>query len=172
MDMPQSVRLGLSGMRSLDTRIHDLMRFIKDGQTIPCPSDVPVRDLPLNCKEYAEDPGILFDKLNDWGHEVIVIPHGTSWGTYTPDESDWKDQLNDDFHDPNLQNLVEIYSGHGNTEEYRSWRSVIFDNDGNVSCPDPTKSFTPGCWQAGQIIKERCEAVSYTHLTLPTICSV
>ena len=158
MDMPQSVRVGLSGMRSLDTRIHDLMRFIKDGQTVPCPSDVPVRDLPLNCKEYAKDPGILFDKLNDWGHEVIVIPHGTSWGTYTPDESDWKDQLNDDFHDPNLQNLVEIYSGHGNTEEYRSWRSVTFDSSGNVSCPDPTKSFTPGCWQAGQIIKERCEA--------------
>ena len=45
-NMPQSVRLGLSGMRSLDTRIQDLMRFIEDGQTIPCPSDVPVRDLP------------------------------------------------------------------------------------------------------------------------------
>ena len=62
----------------------------------------------MDCKEYAEDPGILFDKLNDWGHEVIVIPHGTSWGTYTPDESDWKDQLNDDFHDQIYKILLKF----------------------------------------------------------------
>ncbi len=157
MDMPQQVKVGLSAMRSLDSRIHDLMTFINDGQTTPCPDNASVRDLPMNCKEYAANPDILFGKLNEWGHEVIVIPHGTTWGTYTPDESDWKDQLNDNFHDPNLQNLVEIYSGHGNTEEYRSWRSIELDEEGNISCPNPSSNFTPGCWQAGQIIKERCE---------------
>ncbi len=31
MDMPQQVKVGLSAMRSLDSRIHDLMTFINDG---------------------------------------------------------------------------------------------------------------------------------------------
>ena len=156
LDMPQPLRLGLSALNPFDRRIHDLMRFIKDGETTPCQDNLPVRDLPLECKEYASDPGILFDKLNDWGHEVIVIPHGTTWGNYTPPESDWKEQLNDEFHDPNLQNLIEIYSGHGNSEEYRSWRSVLYDEEGNIDCPEPSANYTPGCWQAGQIIYERC----------------
>ncbi len=73
--------------------------------------EVSVRDLPDDCREYADNPGVLFDKLNEWGHEAVVIPHGTAWGAYTPPESDWKKQLTEEFHDPNYQTLIEVYSG-------------------------------------------------------------
>jgi hypothetical protein len=39
----------------------------------PCPDGVPVRDLPADCRESAPTPEALFDKLDDWGHDSIVI---------------------------------------------------------------------------------------------------
>lgn len=156
--MPYSSKFLLSAMRPSDRRIHDLMRFVNDGKANVCPEGIPVRDLPPDCKEIAPTPGILFDKLNEWGHETVVIPHGTAWGAYTPPGNDWKAQLNEIEHDPKIQTMVEIYSGHGNSEEYRDWRSVIFDKQGKAICPKPSKSYLPSCWQAGEIIKERCLA--------------
>ena len=47
-------------------------------------------------------------------------------------------------------------SGHGNSEEYRSWRAVVQDEDGSLMCPEPTKNYLPSCWRAGEIIYERC----------------
>ena len=131
---------------------------MNDGKTDICSTGIAVRDLPLDCKEVATTPGLLFDKLNDWGHETIVIPHGTAWGAYTPPGTDWMKQLNEMEHDPNIQTMIEIYSGHGNSEEYRDWRSVLFDEDGKAICPKPTQNYLPSCWQAGEIIKERCLA--------------
>ena len=45
-----------------------------------CPDGVPVRELPRTCQEVAETPADLFAKLDDWGSEALVIPHGTAWG--------------------------------------------------------------------------------------------
>ena len=46
-------------------------------------------------------------------------------------------------------------SGHGNSEEYRSWTEVIFDGD-NLICPEESDNYRPSCKQAGNIIYERC----------------
>ena len=154
--MPFPARFGLSSLRAFDGRVQDLMTYARDGQTTPCEEGVAVHDLPNNCREYATDPGELFDKLNQWGHEAVVIPHGTAWGAYTPPESDWKKQLTDEFHDPNYQTLIEVYSGHGNSELHRKWRSVLYDEEGKAICPSPSDNYLPACWQAGVIIEERC----------------
>ena len=155
-NMPLPAKLGLSALRAFDGRVQDLMTYARDGVTIPCESEVSVRDLPNDCREYADNPGVLFDKLNDWGHEAVVIPHGTAWGAYTPPESDWKKQLTEEFHDPYYQTLIEVYSGHGNSELHRKWRSTLYDENGLAICPSPSENYLPACWQAGVIIKERC----------------
>ncbi len=155
-NMPFPARFGLSSLRPFDGRVQDLMTYARDGQTTPCEEGVPVQDLPKDCREYAHNPGELFDKLNEWGHEAVVIPHGTAWGAYTPPESDWQKQLTDEFYDPNYQTLIEVYSGHGNSELYRNWRSVLYDEDGKAICPSPSDNYLPACWQAGVIIQERC----------------
>ena len=155
-NMPFSGRFALSSLKAFDGRVQDLMTYARDGETIPCPSGVDVQNLPSDCKEYANNPGELFDKLNQWGHDAVVIPHGTAWGTYTPPEADWKNQLTEEFHDPNFQTLIEVYSGHGNSELHRNWRSVLYDEEGQAICPSPSENFLPACWQAGVIIEERC----------------
>ena len=155
-NMPLPAKLGLSALRAFDGRVQDLMTYARDGVTIPCESEVSVRDLPNDCREYADNPGVLFDKLNEWGHEAVVIPHGTAWGAYTPPESDWKKQLTEEFHDPYYQTLIEVYSGHGNSELHRKWRSTLYDENGLAICPSPSENYLPACWQAGVIIEERC----------------
>ena len=156
LDMDIVGKTVLSVTRPFDTRIHDLMRYVKDRYDPRCPKGIAVRELPLNCKETAATPGDLFDKLNDWGHETIVIPHGTTWGNYTPPESDWKSQLNDDQQDPFLQTLIEVYSGHGNSEEFRNWNNININEAGIKTCPKKSTNYLPGCWRAGEIIKLRC----------------
>ena len=140
-------------------RAYDMAAYLKARTaTKRCPTGVPVRDLPLDCEEAAERPDLLFAKLDDWGHEAIVIPHGTTWGNYTPRLSDWAKQLEGPMQSQRWQNLFEIYSGHGNSEEYREWRGMTFDDDGNRICPEPSEGYNPSCWRAGEVIKERCLA--------------
>ena len=123
-----------------------------------CAEGVPVRDLPTDCRESARTPGDLFEKLDDWGFDSMVIPHGTTWGYYTPLGSSWEKQLTLEDHDPNRQKLVEVFSGHGNSEEYKPFEEIVFDAEGNPSCPPPANNFLPSCWRAGEIIAERCLA--------------
>ncbi|MGH0030410.1 MAG: DUF3604 domain-containing protein, partial [Myxococcota bacterium] len=122
----------------------------------PCPSGVDVRELPEDCSESAETPGELFEKLAQWGHESIVIPHGTTWGIYTPPDASWDKQLTAAQHDPDRQTLIEVYSGHGNSEEYRSFRPVVATANGLV-CPPPSPGYLPSCWRAGELVRARCE---------------
>jgi hypothetical protein len=63
-------------------------------------------------------------------------------------------------HDPDRQTLVEVYSGHGNSEEYRPWVATERSPDGTRSCPAPGDGYHPSCWRAGEIIRERCLAES------------
>ncbi len=83
-----------------------------------------------------------------------MIPHGTAWGLYTPAGSDWRKQLAG--HDPARQTLVEIYSGHGNSEQLPTWRSVDVVPDGSLSCPEPRDGYLPSCWRAGELVEARC----------------
>ncbi|HEM46241.1 MAG TPA: hypothetical protein ENO23_04260, partial [Alphaproteobacteria bacterium] len=122
-----------------------------------CPR-VPVDELPPGCIDRAPTPAALFDRLDEWGHEALVIPHGTTWGFYTPLGSAWDKQLTRAMHDPARQRLIEVYSGHGNAEEYRDWRGVELGSGGERRCPEPTADHLPSCWRAGEIIRERCRA--------------
>ena len=122
-----------------------------------CADGVPVRELPPDCLESAATPEILFEKLDDWGHDSIVIPHGTSWGLYTPAGSDWRKQL--PGHDPARQTLLELYSGHGNSEQLPAWRPVEVAADGTLRCPEPKDGYLPSCWQAGVLVEARCKAI-------------
>jgi hypothetical protein len=121
----------------------------------PCPEGASP-DLPEDCREIAATPEALFRKLEEWGFDAMVIPHGTTWGFYTPPGYTYDKQLQARHDNPKWQQLIEVYSGHGNSEEYRSFRSVEQTPDG-PSCPEPTEGFEPCCWRAGEIVRSRCE---------------
>ena len=54
--------------------------------------------------------------------------------------------------------LFEVFSGHGNSENVRAWRAVEIGPDGKSRCPEPSATYLPSCWRAGEIIRERCRA--------------
>ncbi|PJZ49753.1 DUF3604 domain-containing protein [Leptospira saintgironsiae] len=136
---------------------YDFSDFITERLSIPrCPKGVNVKDLPKDCTEWAATPSELFEKLKQWTIPSLVIPHGTTWGFYTPPGITFDKQLKGNEYDGRLQRLIEIYSGHGNSEEYRPWQEVSFDEEGNAICNDPIQGFEPSCWRAGEIIRERC----------------
>lgn len=135
----------------------DFARHIRESGRYPfCPEGYDSRELPPDCRERAASPDVLFRKLHEWGLDAIVIPHGTTWGFYTPLGYTWDKQLSADVDDPALQRLVEVFSGHGNSEEYRSFRAVELAENG-AQCPEPTETYEPCCWRAGEMIRERCE---------------
>ncbi|MDJ0865735.1 MAG: DUF3604 domain-containing protein [Myxococcota bacterium] len=148
------VALSLRSQRGLELGRY----FAELAAREPCPDGVPVRDLPPDCHESTATPGELFAKLDDWGHDALVIPHGTAWGWSAPKGADWVHQMTPEQHDPARQNLVEVFSGHGNAEEYRDWREAELDAAGNRSCPAPSPGYLPGCWQAGELVRARCAA--------------
>ncbi len=181
---------GLAGVALGDSRVHDLLNYLEERRALPiCDPETHVRELGTDCMEAAATPADLFRKLDQWGFESMVIPHGTTWGFYTPPGSTWDKQLSGELHDPDRQTLFEIYSGHGTSEVYRDWRAVRFDGGGNARCPKPVPGYTPPCWRAGEIIFERCssdgeseaeclrraalarkhaaEALGQAHLTVP-----
>lgn len=123
-----------------------------------CPSGVDTRDLPADCSELAADPAELYEKLDQWGFDALVIPHGTTWGAHNPILASWKWQLDPRQHVPRYERLVEVFSGHGNSEEYRPWRHAVEREDGSLACPEPTSDFEPCCWRAGEIVRARSAA--------------
>ncbi len=121
-----------------------------------CPPGVDTKQLPADCHEAAETPDVLYEKLAQWGFDAMVIPHGTTWGLYTPAGATLDKQLKGPMYDPDRTRLIEIFSGHGNSEEYRPWKAVEYDDKGEPSCPAPSKDYLPCCWQAGELIRARC----------------
>jgi len=138
-------------------RFFDYQAFVDEIEATPlCPADVPTRELPANCSEVAATPRDLFERLEDWNQPSLVIPHGTSWGLMTPPAFDIARELRSSGNDAERQRLFEIYSGHGNAEPYRSHRAARTAG-GRAVCPAPSEDFLPCCWQAGEIIRGRCE---------------
>jgi hypothetical protein len=128
------------------------------AETPKCAKDIDSRQLPDDCHETAKDPQTLFAKLNQWGFKHMVIPHGNAWGLNTPPGTTFDKQLNLAQHSPEQQFLFELYSGHGNSEEYRDWRAVAYDIENRAYCPSPSDNYEPCCWRAGKIIRERCDS--------------
>ena len=135
---------------------YDLERFIRETKTDLCPEGVDVRDLPTHCMEYARTPAELFTKLRQWDFPTLVIPHGNAVGHAAAPGSSWMNQLTSGNHDPELQRMIEVYSGHGSSEEYRVWQDYAEDENGKPYCPQPSGSYKAMCWRASEIIKERC----------------
>ncbi|MEO0996184.1 MAG: DUF3604 domain-containing protein [Pseudomonadota bacterium] len=140
-------------------RQFNFSRYVEDTRRARnCPPDVPTNELPGDCRESAETPAELFEKLDAIDAETIVIPHGTTWGFYTPAGSTWDKQLTAAMHDPERQSLVEVFSGHGNSEEYRRFRAAVLNEEGQWVCPEPSEGYLPSCWRSGEIVRGRCLA--------------
>jgi len=121
-----------------------------------CDPSTPSDQLPKDCMEFANRPGDLVRKLFDEQKLApLIIPHGTSWGFYTPAGTTWAKAL-DPSERPDKFPIIEVYSGHGNSEEYRSWTPVMIGDDGKQTCPEPTQGYLPSCWRAGEIVMARC----------------
>jgi hypothetical protein len=140
----------------------DFNTFLRKVREVPeCRADTKSGELPAGCYEQAATPGELVRRLDEQGLAPLVIPHGSTWGFYTPPGTTWDKALNASER-PDRSRLVEIYSGHGNSEEYRAWREVLRGPrtaaGPTAICPAPTASHTPSCWRAGEIIAARCAA--------------
>ncbi len=138
-------------------RYYNFIEFLDEIRAVPaCPEGVSSKDLPPTCYDSAATPRELFRKLDEWGDAAIVIPHGNTWGFYSPPGITWDKQLAHGNQDARRQFLIEIESGHGNSEQYRDWRAVTLDAAGKPSCPPPRPDYLPSCWRAGEIIERRC----------------
>jgi hypothetical protein len=124
------------------------------SETPDCPEGVDSQLLPPDCRENAETPSLLFQKLRQGGLEPLVVPHGLAWGIHAPPGSRLDNQLTRASHDPERQRLLEVYSGHGSSEEFRARPDV--DRDLGV-CAPPTPDYLPCCWRAGELVRARCE---------------
>ncbi len=135
----------------------DYNKFMAATNAVPaCDSQTPSDKLPKDCIESARTPGDLVRKLFDEQKlSPLIIPHGTTWGFYTPPGTTW-DKALEAKDRPDKFPLIELYSGHGNSEEYRSWETVHVGSDGKETCPEATAAYTPGCRRAGDIMRERC----------------
>ncbi|MEI6894143.1 MAG: DUF3604 domain-containing protein [Colwellia sp.] len=122
-----------------------------------CLPDLSSKQQQAECFDTAATTEQLYKKLDEWQLDTMVIPHGTTWGFYTPPESSWKHMLTAKNFDAEKSGLIEVYSGHGASEKYVNWQYRNIDEQGNVTCPEESADYLPPCWQAGQIIKKRCQ---------------
>jgi hypothetical protein len=133
----------------------DFLWLIERMTQVPdCQAGVDSRELPPDCRENAGTPELLFEKLAQQGLESLVIPHGLAWGIHAPPGASLAVQLTRARHDPERQRLIEVFSGHGSSEEFRERGGA--DGGQAATCPEPTPDFLPCCWRAGEIVRERC----------------
>ena len=55
------------------------------------------------------------------------------------------------------QNLLEVFSGHGNSEIFEDFQRVASSENGDLYCPPATDNFTPCCQQAAVITRSLCD---------------
>ncbi|MEH6570888.1 MAG: DUF3604 domain-containing protein [Halioglobus sp.] len=160
LNLPYAIRALLPWARWKDRQAYyDFNLYLQEMEDqTDCPADMPSSDLDISCKEGAENPAVLYRKLREAGHESLVIPHGNAWGLYAPVDTSWDKQLNGAMHDQGLQTMIEVFSGHGNSEEYRSFEHVAYDDQGMPYCPEESADFLPRCVQVGNIMRARCLA--------------
>ncbi len=139
-------RLNLSDYQTLAQHLQST------ADTPPCASG-DVRELGADCHETASTPQELFERLDQWGFDALVIPHGLAWGTTNPTGADFQVQMNQ--LNSRYQRLLEVYSGHGNSEVYRDLEQVTSASE---SCAAPSNGYMSCCWRAGEIIENRCRA--------------
>ncbi len=156
--LPWTVRylLPLVEWRNRDRYLDFLDYWQQSREVEDCPTGADVREVTEDCMDFARTPAQLLEKLRQWGGESLVIPHGTTWGIYTPPGYYLDRSLRAPQHDDDRQPLVEIFSGNGNTEHYRTWTESAVDQEGHLVCPEPTSEYEPCCWRAGEIIRARC----------------
>lgn len=121
-----------------------------------CPANLSSAEMSADCYELALSPAELNKKLNEQGVEAIAIPHGTAWGYSAPLDVTWDNNMVGGNLLNDLSPVIEVFSGHGNSEPYRPFRARTFDRLGKPHCPPSTIDHEPACWRAGIIIKERC----------------
>ena len=64
---------------------NDFRRYISETKKVPiCPENIPSKELPLNCHEEAVTPLSLANKVEEYTKDYLIIPHGQTWGFYTP----------------------------------------------------------------------------------------
>ena len=136
---------------------YDARNYLQEAADVPlCDPDTPIADLPASCFETATTPGDLIASLEAQNLKPLVIPHGSTWGFYTPTGVTYDKQLKAK-HRPDAFRLMEIMSGHGNSEEYRDWRAAYRHADGETAtCPPVRADYLPMCQRAGQIVEARC----------------
>ncbi|RMF18608.1 MAG: DUF3604 domain-containing protein [Candidatus Dadabacteria bacterium] len=114
-----------------------------------------------DCIRVADEPKELWQILNsyygnpayrDGGYDALVIPHGTAWGMAKLG-TNWDIQLNSEQHDPNLQRLIEVFSGHGNSEEYRDFDAP---DSGYESCFDRAAKLQAAWCRLHDVSAEAC----------------
>jgi hypothetical protein len=126
------------------------------AETPDCPLGVGERELPADCRENAATPAELFARLAGWNLPALVIPHGLAWGVHAPPDARLDTSLANGNHDPRFERLLEVYSGHGNSEQFRAEAERRTDASGEPVCPAPTPGFLACCWRAGEIVRSRC----------------
>lgn len=151
-----SIVLGLLSLVDGLKATGDFGWYLEESRNVPiCPEGIPADELPDNCREVAATPKDLYRKLDEWGFDSMVIPHGLAWGTTNPLTADFRDQL--DQYESRYQKLIETFSGHGNSERFEEFYRTDFDENGVAYCPPATENFTPCCRQAGAITRANCD---------------
>lgn len=149
----------LLGMMSLSDplrAVSDLGWYVREVKNTPiCPADVPADELPPDCREVAFTPTELYRKLDEWGYDSMVIPHGLAWGTTNPLSADFRNQLSE--YEARYQNLLETFSGHGNSERFEDFERIGYLDNGNAYCPPATDNFLPCCRRAGELARAECD---------------
>ncbi len=152
--------VGMGFVRALDPLMRGLGGFAdflwntSEMVKVPdCERGVTSPDLPADCRENASTPAELLEKLAQWNLPTLVIPHGLGWGVHAPPGAGLELALAGGNHDPSLERLLEVYSGHGNSEVFRDVPEVDPETG---FCAEPSDDYLPCCWRAGEIIRERC----------------
>lgn len=116
------------------------------------------------CNLVAYEPRELWSMLNGWreefadqGYDVLAIPHGTAWGVQAVD-ADWPIQLTEEQIGSDIQILAEIYSGHGNSEEWRDLSNPVR----HFSDPQTVESYFMCSDAAAAITLRECQRLGGT----------